>query len=174
MIKNKEKGFTLMELLAVVVILGITFLFIMPSVTSIMGLGERIEIELIEERVLSAAKEYVNNYDSTFYNSFYKEGDTNYVYKSDLINAGLIDKNEISKLNTFAGVKGELLKNDKIRYTVEYINTSNNEYTNEELYLMMQNLTKDVQQLKNQSGSSGSGDTSSTVIEELQTQINEN
>ena len=165
--KNKRNGFTLMELLAVVVILGITFLFIMPSVTSLIGLGERREIELIEERVLFAAKEYVNNYDSTFYNSFYKEGDTNYVYKSDLINAGLIDENEISKLNTFAGVKGELLSNDRIRYTVEYINISNNEYTNEELYLMIKNL-------QNQNGSSsGNGNVNSEVVDNLTSRIEE-
>ena len=81
-----------MELLAVVVILGITFLFIMPAVTSLIGIGE---IELIEERVLSAAKEYVNNYDSTFYNSFYKEGDTNYVYKSKLLESGLINEDNV-------------------------------------------------------------------------------
>ena len=172
--KNKRNGFTLMELLAVVVILGITFLFIMPSVTSLMGLGERREIELIEERVLSAAKEYVNNYDSTFYNSFYKEGDTNYVYKSDLINAGLIDKNEISKLNTFAGVKGELLSNDRIRYTVEYINASNNEYTNEELYLMMQNMNKNIENNTNKiNNMNNNGGENSEIIENLQNQINE-
>ena len=144
----RKNGFTLMELLAVVVILGITFLFIMPSVTSLMGLGERREIELIEERVLSAAKEYVNNYDSTFYNSFYKEGDTNYVYKSKLLESGLINEEDVSKLDTFIGVKGELLSNDRIKYTLEYINAESNEYSNEELYFMMQNMLNEMNELK--------------------------
>ena len=154
-----KNAFTLIELLSVIVIFAITFLIVVPSMNSLIGSSEKREIELIEERVLSAAKEYVNNFDGSFYKNFYKEGDTSYVYKSDLINAGLIDENEISKLNTFAGVKGELLSNDKIRYTVEYINASNNEYTNEELYLMMQemrnnynNLSNEVNNLKNQSG----------------------
>ena len=120
----------------------------MPSVTSLMGLGERREIELIEERVLSAAKEYVNNYDSTFYNSFYKEGDTNYVYKSKLLESGLINEEDVSKLDTFIGVKGELLSNDRIKYTLEYINAESNEYSNEELYFMMQNMLNEMKELK--------------------------
>ena len=162
----KKNAFTLIELLAVIVIFAITFLIVVPSMNSLIGNSEKREIELIEERVLSAAKEYVNNFDGSFYKNFYKEGDTAYVYKSDLINAGLIDETEISKLNTFAGVKGELLSNERIRYTVEYINASNNEYTNEELYLMIKNL-------QNQGGSSGeSGNTSSEDIVNLQNQIN--
>ena len=123
----KKNAFTLIELLAVIVIFAVTFLIVVPSMNLLIGNSEKREIELIEERVLSAAKEYVNNFDGSFYKNFYKEGDTAYVYKSDLINAGLIDENEISKLNTFAGVKGELLSNDKIRYTVEYANASNSE-----------------------------------------------
>lgn len=152
-----KKGFTLIEMLSVVVILGMIFMFILPNINVLFTMGNKTETELIEERVLKAAKEYVNNIDVEFYTKLYKEGDTNYIYKSDLIDAGLITNEEMSKLNTFAGVKGELLENDRIRYTVEYINASNNEYTNEELYLMMQNLTKDVQQIKNQGGSNVGG-----------------
>ena len=168
----RKNAFTLIELLSVIVIFAITFLIVVPSMNSLIGSSEKREIELIEERVLSAAKEYVNNFDGSFYKNFYKEGDTSYVYKSDLINAGLIDENEISKLNTFAGVKGELLSNERIRYTVEYINASSNEYTNEELYLMIKNL-------QNQSSSSGgnnseSDNTNAEAIEELQNQINNN
>ena len=123
----KKSGFTLIELLAVIVIFAISFLFVVPSINLLVKSGERREIELIEERVLTAAKEYVNNYDSSFYKNLYKEGDTFYINKSDLLNAGLIEESEVSRLNTFVGVKGELLKNDKIRYTVEYANASNSE-----------------------------------------------
>ena len=159
--ENREKGFTLIELLSVIVILGITFMFILPSLTELFTMGNKTEIELIEERVLSAAKEYVNNVDGSFYTKLYKEGDVNYIYKSDLINAGLISNEEISKLNTFAGVKGEVLKNDRIRYTVEYINASNNEYTNEELYLMIKNLQP------------GGGNVNNEEIENLKSRIEE-
>jgi len=99
------------------------------------------EIELIEERVLSAAKDYVNYIDGSFCTKLFKEVDTNYIYKTDLINKGLLIKKDIIKLDTFAQVKGELLKDDKIKYTVEYIDAEREEYTNEELYLMIQNIT---------------------------------
>ena len=137
---KKEKGFTLIEMLSVVVILGITFMFILPSITELFTMGNKTEIELIEERVLAAAKEYVNNVDGTFYTKLYKEGDTIYIYKSDLINAGLITNEEVSRLNTFVGVKGEVLKNDRIRYTVQYLNSEANNYTNEEIQYMLENL----------------------------------
>ena len=160
---KREKGFTLIELLSVVVVLGITFMFVLPKLVGLISDGEEKEIELIEERVLSAAKDYVNYIDGSFYTKLFKEGDTNYIYKTDLIKSGLLDKEEITRLDTFAGVKGELLEDDKIKYTVEYINASPNEYTNEELYLMIQNIT----------GGTGGG-VSNDAIDDLQSQINEN
>ena len=78
---KKKNAFTLVELLSVIVILGITFMFVIPSITELFTMGNKTEIELIEENVLSAAKEYVNKIDGTFYKSFYKEGDTNYIYR---------------------------------------------------------------------------------------------
>jgi len=162
---KREKGFTLIELLSVVVVLGITFMFVLPKLVGLISDGEEKEIELIEERVLSAAKDYVNYMDGSFYTKLFKEGDTNYIYKTDLIKSGLLDKEEITKLDTFAGVKGELLEDDKIKYTVEYINAEPEEYTNEELYLMIQNMG---------GGSSSGGGVNTDDIDDLQSQINEN
>jgi len=162
---KREKGFTLIELLSVVVVLGITFMFVLPKLVGLISDGEEKEIELIEERVLSAAKDYVNYIDGSFYTKLFKEGDTNYIYKTDLIKSGLLDKEEITKLDTFAGVKGELLEDDKIKYTVEYINAEPEEYTNEELYLMIQNMG---------GGSSSGGGVNTDDIDDLQSQINEN
>ena len=156
---KKKNAFTLVELLSVIVILGITFMFVIPSITELFTMGNKTEIELIEENVLAAAKEYVNKVDGTFYKSFYKEGDTNYIYKSDLINAGLITEEEIAKLDTFAGVKGELLSNDRMKYTVQYINVSANHYTNEELYNMIQNV-------------SNSNSEGSSIIEDVKDKVN--
>jgi len=162
---KREKGFTLIELLSVVVVLGITFMFVLPKLVGLISDGEEKEIQLIEERVLSAAKDYVNYIDGSFYTKLFKEGDTNYIYKTDLIKSGLIDKEEITKLDTFAGVKGELLEDDKIKYTVEYIDAEPEEYTNEELYLMIQNMG---------GGNSSGGGVSNDAIDDLQNQINEN
>ena len=63
----KKNAFTLIELLSVIVIFAITFLIVVPSMNSLIGSSEKREIELIEERVLSAAKEYVYNFDGSFY-----------------------------------------------------------------------------------------------------------
>jgi len=171
---KREKGFTLIELLSVVVVLGITFMIVLPKLVGLISDGEEKEIELIEERVLSAAKDYVNYIDGSFYTKLFKEGDTNYIYKTDLIKSGLLEKEEITRLDTFAGVKGELLEDDKIKYTVEYIDAEPEEYTNEELYLMYQNMND---RLNNLGGGStgGSGESVDTsVIDDLQSQINEN
>jgi len=149
-------------------------MFVLPKLVGLISDGEEKEIELIEERVLSAAKDYVNYMDGSFYTKLFKEGDTNYIYKTDLIKSGLLDKEEITRLDTFAGVKGELLEDDKIKYTVEYINAEPEEYTNEELYLMYQNMND---RLNNLGGGStgGSGESVDTsVIDDLQSQINEN
>lgn len=116
----KKNGFTLIELLAVIVIFAISFLFVIPSITTLIKSGERREIELIEERVISAAKEYVNNIDGSFFTELYKEGDVNYIYKSSLLNSGLLSEEDISKLGNFV-VKGEVIKNNKIKYSIEYI-----------------------------------------------------
>lgn len=118
---KKKNAFTLVELLSVVVILGITFMFVIPSLNELFTMGNKTEIELIEERIISAAKEYVNNIDGTFFTQLYKEGDVNYINISDLVNAGLIDEKELSKLGSAVRIKGEVLENYKIKYMIEYI-----------------------------------------------------
>ena len=138
---TKKKGFTLIEILSVIVILAVIFLFITPRMIKQINNGKDTETKLIEQRVLSAAKEYVNNHDADFYKKLVSVGDVNYIYKSDLINTGLITETDVEELTNFTAVKGKLLSDDKIEYTVEYINNPSNEYANQELYLMIQNLT---------------------------------
>ncbi len=137
--KSYNKAFTLVELLAVIVILGILYTFMLSS---IKNLNNKTEVELIEERILVAAKEYVNEYDKGFYSNFFVEGDINYIYKSDLVNTGLIEE-DITDDSNFV-VKGELIKNDKIKYTVEYLSNENKNYTLEELYNMIEVLQDKV------------------------------
>jgi len=115
---KKKKGFTLIELLAVVVILGVIFMFITPKLLSLINNNERTETQIIEERVLNAARDYVNNYDGSFYEDLIHTGDVSYVYKTDLIEHGFLDESDVSSLENFTAVKGELLDNDKVRYTL--------------------------------------------------------
>ena len=137
----KKRGFTLVELLAVIVILGVVFLFIVPRLSTLIKKGEKNQKDILEERVLIAAKEYVSNYNRNFYDSLVNEGDYNYVYRTDLLKSGLVDENELKELgNNLVGVKGELLNNDNIKYTLAYIDNPVNGYCEDEVYLMIQQL----------------------------------
>ena len=159
----KRNGFTLVEIIAVVVILLIITLFATPTLKKLIANGNKTGKEIIEERVLIAAKEYASSYNNSFYDKLVKTGDYNYIYKTDLLNSGLIDDEDIAMLDNFVGVKGELLSNDKIKYTLSYIdnNISSNSYSNQELYTMLQALTDRVSNVEqNGGGSSGSGSTS--------------
>ena len=158
-----KKGFTLVEIIAVVVILLVITLFATPVLKRLITNGNKTEREIIEERVLIAAKEYASSYNNSFYDKLVKTGDYNYIYKTDLLNSGLIDDEDIAMLDNFVGVKGELLSNDKIKYTLSYIdnNISSDSYSNQELYAMLQALTDRVSNVEqNGGGSSGSGSTS--------------
>lgn len=119
---NRKSGFTLVELLAVVVILGVSFLFIIPNLSSLVERGDQTKGELVEEKILVAAKDYINNYNSSFFKGLVKEGDTQYIYESELLKYNLLKEEDLEELENFVGVKVELLANDKLRYTIEYKN----------------------------------------------------
>ncbi len=160
-----RKGFTLVEIIAVVVILLVITLFTTPVLKKLINNGNDKERAIIEERVLVAAKEYASSYDNSFYDKLVRTGDYNYIYKTDLVNSGLIDEEDISTLDNLIGVRGELLLNDNIKYTLSYIDNPVNGYCEEEVYTMIQQLQNEVAILKNGggSGSSGSGTTGNVL-----------
>ena len=159
----KKRGFTLVELLAVIVILGVVFLFIVPRLSTLIKKGEKNQKDILEERVLIAAKEYVSNYNRNFYDVLVNEGDYNYVYRTDLLKSGLVDEKELKELgNNLVGVKGELLDNDNIKYTLAYIDNPVNGYCEDEVYLMIQQLQNEIAALKNGGSNTGSNTGEST------------
>ena len=165
----KKKGFTLVELLAVVVILGVIFMFIVPRLSTLIKKGEKSERDILEERVLIAAKEYVSNNNRNFYDVLVNEGDYNYIYRTDLLKSGLVDENELKALgDNLVGVKGELLDNDKIKYTLTYIDNPVNGYCEDEVYLMIQQLQDEIAALKSGSSNTGSntgGNTYNSILD---------
>ena len=78
----KKEGFTLVELLAVIVIIGIIYLIVFPSVTSFIDKSKEksynIQVDLIEK----ASKKSLQNVDSNFANSKDKKIDTDEFIKS--------------------------------------------------------------------------------------------
>ena len=143
MSKNKKNGFTLVELLAVVIILALTFMFVAPKMASLIKEGNNTEIRLIEQKALVSARNYVNNYDTNFLNNFIEIGHEKTIYKQDLIDSGLMTIDEISQIEDFRGVKVTLLENDKLEYTISRLSDTKN-YTNEELYDMIEALRAQV------------------------------
>lgn len=116
----KRNGFSLVELIATVVILCILFLFVAPRIVDVIKDNENQNKEIIETRVVEAAKEYVISYDRIFLNSFITVGYIDYISLSELVEAGLIKESDATELGNNASIKVELLADDKLSYTVYY------------------------------------------------------
>lgn len=105
------------------------------------------EVQNQEELILNLAKYYVNNIDNSFYSNLNEYGDVNYIYKSELLNSNIINEGHIDKLNDLIGIKGEFLSSNEIKYSVEYINGEDIDYSNESLYNMILDLKNDISEL---------------------------
>ena len=145
----KKDGFTLVELLAVVIILAIISLFVMPKVADLIKSGNSTNTSIIEQKLLTVARTYTNDYDTRFFNRFVNVGYASIITKDELIDAGLVTSDEGALVEDFRGVRVELLDNNKIKYTIARLGDSN-DYTNEELYQMIKQLQDDNKVLASQ------------------------
>ena len=145
----KKDGFTLVELLAVVIILAIISLFVMPKVADLIKSGNNTNTSIIEQKLLAVARTYTNDYDTRFFNRFVNVGYASIITKDELIDAGLVTSDEVALIEDFRGVRVELLDNNKIKYTIARLGDSN-DYTNEELYQMINDLKNDIKTLSSQ------------------------
>ena len=62
MLKLNKKGFTLVEVLAVVVILGIIMLIAIPNVSSLINKNKIDSCKKLKENIISATKTYFSDY----------------------------------------------------------------------------------------------------------------
>ena len=145
----KKDGFTLVELLAVVIILAIISLFVMPKVADLIKSGNNTNTSIIEQKLLAVARTYTNNYDTRFFNRFVNVGYASIITKDELIDAGLVTKDEVALIENFRGVRVELLYNNKIKYTIARLGDSN-DYTLDELYEMIKQLQENDKVLSSQ------------------------
>lgn len=118
---KKKNGFTLVELLAVIIILCITVTIVVVKVDKNIkdanDFGNEMQIENIE----SAALIYADEYTSNLTNLKSKNVDT--ITISTLINSGLLNAKDVKKVSTsdlvlIANINGDL--------RVKYIGTSKN------------------------------------------------
>ena len=103
----KKKGFTLVELLAVIVILGVIFMFIVPRLSTLIKNGETKEKEVLEAKIINASKEYVSSYNRRLYDNLIDVGDYNYVCLNDLLDNKLINESDLNGLDEISGIKFE-------------------------------------------------------------------
>ena len=115
----KKNGFTLVELLAVIIILAILYLFVMPKVTDLIKDGNKTDKYIIQNKIITAAKEYTSNYNTRFLNGFINVGYSKYISKEDLINNKLLDENEVESIGFFR-VKVTLKEDNKLEYSISY------------------------------------------------------
>lgn len=116
----KKTGFTLIELLATIVILGIIFLFVTPNIINLINQAKETNKSIIEEKLIDAGKEYVNEYKKDFTKNFTEVNTTVYISVAELIDIGLIDQDEVSNLPDGVSIKVVLKENDVLEYSVSY------------------------------------------------------
>ena len=109
--KNK-KGFTLIELVAVVALLAITGLVVVMSITKQLTDQEDKNYGLYKETILSAAELYMEPR-RNLYPELEKIGDSTYITAKDIIGADLLDK-DLENPRTDEAID----KNTRIKVTI--------------------------------------------------------
>lgn len=94
--KNK-KGFTLVELLVTITILGIVTLVSLPIIRVIQGSMNASKEQVYKEAILSAAKNYNDTHELDTFG--YQNGGCVVVSYNDLVSAKVIDELDFSKMN---------------------------------------------------------------------------
>ena len=114
----KKNGFTLIEILSVIIILGVIFLFITPKISNLIKDSRNLSKEINEITIINSVKEYATINEKNFYSSFYSVGDKGYILVSDIISKGNISKEEIEDYGVIDTdyVEVELVENDKFIY----------------------------------------------------------
>ena len=119
-----KKAFTLVELLAVIVILGVIFMFVVPRLSTLIKNGEIKQREVLETKIINASKEYVSSYNRSLYDNLVEVGDYNYVCLNNLLDNKLLEESDLNGLDEISGIRFELEENNKVDYIIEYGDSS--------------------------------------------------
>lgn len=83
-----KKGFTLIEITAVVLILGTIFLMSFPTLHNILKQNEKDQSDIDDKNIVMAAKTYINLHPSSY---TFNEGDTHTVTFTQMIEDDLLE-----------------------------------------------------------------------------------
>lgn len=113
--KNKNKAFTLVEILAVIVVLGILTTVIITAISGYMQKGKDEYDESLEKQLLLSGKNYFADNSSLLP----ENGETSYVTLAQLRGLNIVSKDFIDAYGTTCSNKDSLVRvsNDKGKYT---------------------------------------------------------
>ena len=92
----KNKGFTLIEITAVVLILGVIFLISFPTLHNILKKSDKDQVDVDNKNIIMAAKTYINLHKDDY---DFSEGSKQVVYLNDLVKEELVDDDNYSDTN---------------------------------------------------------------------------
>ena len=122
----KKNAFTLVELIAVIVLLCIIVLISFPALTNVIKGGEEKNKEEALNTIYMAAENYLMaNYEKYFINN---TGDTAYVYITDLINNNYLNADTVNPNNEHSFSSKDVVKitrneDGTFNYELDYIKT---------------------------------------------------
>ena len=97
-----KKGFTLVEVLAVIVILGLLVVIISPVVNNLLGDSEDALYDKQVDSIVKATKKYMVEHSELLP----ENSDSKAIYINDLINKGVIDKDKVINPKTKEEMNG--------------------------------------------------------------------
>ena len=107
--KNLRKGFTLVEVLVTIVLLGIVGTIVIYNVANISQTSKESDYERYVATVVSAANVYADNNPDAF-NQLYRDRAYLYIRTGDLIADGLLDEELVNPMTSERIGKNELVK----------------------------------------------------------------
>ncbi len=108
----KNKGYTLIELLGVIIILSLLVSFAIPTIINVIKSSTTKKDKLVEDIIINAAEMYVDDYDNEFYSIY---GNVSCISLNDLV--------ELDYLKNKVEIDGKDIintKSVKISYTGKY------------------------------------------------------
>ena len=115
-----KKGFTLIELLSVIIILGVIFIFIFPKLSSLISKGKKVNIDIIENKLVESTKEYAGKYNPRLIRKLVNEGDNYVVSGKRLVDSGLVEQDDIDSIENFSRMKCILDENEEVKCEIMY------------------------------------------------------
>ena len=131
--KNKDKGFTLVELMAVIIIISLVAILTFPNIINQIKKSKKSTTNNINDIVISAAKRYVSDNPSDFEeNEYCLSIDTlvsnDYVKEDMFKDSDILNKKVIKLAN--ATSKYEIMDKDKCQVcNADYCDEEGNKYT---------------------------------------------